>query len=210
MTPASITVEVLKGAIPAACFSAGQQIEAVIALIVGLESLRMTVEEITEGTGDTDTVILSYDADLIPVGAALAQCNLSSFQCLCDCCAEKRCFEVVAPTSDVIEVTDLFGGYFPGNFQCDEVRVYPATRTDTSLVLTALIDGETLFSNQVIEQDVTTIPRATFLEPFSVYGIFTEDSKLTLNVVDAPTGDLAWQGLTLCFIGRWTAASVES
>lgn len=199
MTATDITVDLLRGSVPAACYTEGTLISATITQIEGLEALEMEIVSITVGEGDTDEVVLRYDADLIPAGAELEQCNLASFQCICDCCSERTCYEVIGPLDDVLAGV-YHVGFLPGDTQVDQLRFYSPTPGDTALLVTMRVNGDILFENQPIE-DLTIVDRTMFSAPYDT-GLFPADAELTLEVIDPAMYTYnTWKGLTVCLLG---------
>ena len=201
MAATTITLEVLKGSIPAACFEADQDVTAAIVLVDGLVQLSLTIDSITTGSGDTDSVVFSYDDAVVPSGVELAECNFASFQCVCDSCEEKRCYEIVGPDSAVTAET-IHVGFLPGKMLVDQIRFYSPT-PNTSDALTGVIKFNAFtVANVVIDGSGFIVDRTNFEYDFAD-GVFEEDGEFTLEISDAPTGDDAWQGLSLCLLGRW-------
>lgn len=197
----TITVPLLKGAIPAACYRAAGLVTAEIALVAGLTALEMTVTAISVGTGDTDEVTFEYEGGFVPAGVVLAPCNFASFQCRCDCCAEKRCMEVIGPQVAVVDDA-YFVGFLPGDMIADQFKVYSASPTEDTFHLSLTADGEAVFAGVTVDGN-TTISRSQWEEPFASTGFFAEDTKFEATVTGAPEGDAVWRGLTLCILGRW-------
>jgi len=197
----TITVSVLKGAIPAACFRAGGLVVAQIVLIEDLTALDMAVTAIVEGEGDTDEVTFEYEGDFVPAGVVLAACNLSSFQCRCDCCSEKRYIEFIGPDTEVTD-GNFFVGFLPGDMIVDQAKVYAATATAETFTLSVFLDG-VLFFEATVDGTTTVVSRSEFSGDFADTGWAPEDSRITATVAGAPTGDDAWSGLAICLLGRW-------
>lgn len=202
MAATSITLDVLKGSIPAACFEATKSVVAAIVMVEGLTTLDLTITTVTEGDGDTDEVVFSYNDDVVPSGVDLTNCNFASFQCVCDSCEEKRCYEVIPPSDDV-EVAEYHVGFIPANLIVDQIRFYsPAPNTADSITVSVRHNGTTVAAGIVVTGSGFIVDRTNFQSAFSD-GVFDEDAKITVNVSDAPTGDDAWQGLQVCLLGKW-------
>jgi hypothetical protein len=201
MAATTITLEVLKGAIPPACDEAGQSVIAAIVLVDGLVQLSLTISSVTTGSGDTDSVVFSYNDEVVPSGVNLAACNFASFQCVCDSCEEKRCFEIIGPDTPVVaEVVHV--GFLPGNMIVDQIRFYsPTPNTSSPLEVSVKFNGYTVGS-AVLTGSGFILDRTNFESDFTD-GVFEEDGEFTLLISDAPIGDDAWQGLSLCLLGRW-------
>lgn len=201
MAATTITLEVLRGSVPAACYEADQQVTAAIVLVDGLVQLSLTIDSITTGSGDTDSVVFSYDDDVVPSGVDLTECNFASFQCVCDSCEEKRCFEIIGPESVVVEET-VHIGFIPGDMLVDQLRFYsPSPSTNESLAVTVKFNSYTV-ANVVITGSGFIVDRTNFQSDFTD-GVFEVDGEFTLEVTSAPTGDDAWSGLSMCLLGRW-------
>ena len=201
MAATTITLEVLKGSVPAACYEADQQVTAAIVLVDGLVQLSLTIDSITTGSGDTDSVVFSYDDSVVPSGVDLSECNFASFQCVCDSCEEKRCFEIIGPDSNVVEET-VHIGFLPGDMLVDQLRFYsPSPSSNESVAATVKFNGYTV-AHVVLTGSGFIVDRTNFQSDFTD-GVFEEDGEFTLVVTDAPTGDDAWSGLSMCLLGRW-------
>ena len=201
MAATTITLDVLKGSVPAACYEADQQVTAAIVLVDGLVQLSLTINSITTGSGDTDSVVFSYDDVVVPSGVDLTECNFASFQCVCDSCEEKRCFEIIGPESVVVEET-VHIGFLPGDMLVDQLRFYsPSPSTNESLGVTVKFNAYTV-AHVVITGSGFIVDRTNFQSDFTD-GVFEEDGEFTLEVTTAPTGDDAWSGLSMCLLGRW-------
>ena len=201
MAATTITLEVLRGSVPAACYEADQQVTAAIVLVDGLVQLSLTISSITTGSGDTDSVVFSYDDVVVPSGVDLTECNFASFQCVCDSCEEKRCFEIIGPESDVT-VENVHIGFLPGDMLVDQLRFYsPTPNTDEPIAVTVKFNAFTV-AYVVITGSGFIVDRTNFQSDFSD-GVFEEDGEFTLEVSTAPTGDDAWRGLSMCLLGRW-------
>ena len=201
MAATTITLEVLRGSVFAVCYEADQQVTAAIVLVDGLVQLSLTISSITTGSGDTDSVVCSYDDAVVPSGVDLTECNFASFQCVCDSCEEKRCFEIIGPESVVVEES-VHIGFLPGNMLVDQLRFYsPSPSTNESLAVTVKFNAYTV-AHVVITGSGFIVDRTNFQSDFTD-GVFEEDGEFTLEVTTAPTGDDAWSGLSMCLLGRW-------
>ena len=201
MAATTITLAGLKGSIPAACNETGQQVTAAIVLVEGLVQLSLTITAITTGSGDTDSVVFSYDDSVVPSGVDLSECNFASFQCVCDSCEEKRCFEIIGPDTDIIEET-VHIGFLPADMLVDQLRFYSPSPTTGSPVTVVVKFNAFTVATAVLTGSGFIVDRTNFQSDFTD-GVFEEDGEFTLEVSDAPTGDDAWQGLTMCLLGRW-------
>ena len=201
MAATTITLEVLKGAIPAACNEDDQRVIAAIVLVEDLVQLELTIDSVTTGSGDTDSVVFSYDDVVVPSGVDLAACNFASFQCVCDSCEEKRCFEVIGPESDVIAET-VHVGFLPGAMLVDQIRFYsPTPNTGSPLEVSVKFNGYTVGS-AVLTGSGFILDRTNFESDFTD-GVFDEDGEFSLLISVAPEGSEAWRGLSICLLGRW-------
>lgn len=200
MADTTITLEVLRGSIPAACFEADKRVSAAIVLVDGLTVLEMTVDSVTTGSGDTDSVVFSYDDVVVPSGVNLSECNFASFQCICDSCEEKRCYEVVGPDTNIITET-IHVGFLPGAMVVDQIRVYSPNPTAEPVSVTVRFNGYSVASAELTGSGFI-LDRTNFQSDFTD-GLFEEDGEFTLLVSEAPLGDDAWKGLTLCLLGHW-------
>lgn len=200
MADAAITLTVLRGSIPDACYVDGGEVSASIALVEGLVALDLTITEIEVGTGDTDEVTFSYDDAGVPDDVVLEECNFSSFQCTCDCCAEKRCLEVVGPDDEVVDGT-FHVTFIPGKLLLDQIRVYSPT-PGTPFNFTLYSNGVAVTNSTSATGSPTVIDRADFTAAFSD-GVIDEDSELFVEFNGAPAGAGAWSGFQMCLLGRW-------
>ena len=202
MAATTITLDVLKGSIPAACFGASKDVVAAIVMVDGVTSLSLTITSIVEGDDDVDSVVFSYDDDVIPSGVELTNCNFASFQCVCDSCEDRRCSEVITPDSDIV-LGEYLVGFIPGNFIVDQIRFYsPSPNTSLPVSVSVTLNDATVIAGVEITDSGFVADRTNFQPSFSD-GLFPEDSKVSVVVLDAPSGDDAWQGLQVCFIGKW-------
>jgi hypothetical protein len=200
MAATTITLDVLKGSIPAACFAADKAVSAAIVMVDGLETLALTIDSIVEGDEDTDEVVFGYDDSVVPSGVDLTECNFASFQCVCDSCEEKRCFEIIGPGADV-ETGDIHVAFLPGEMLVDQLRFYSPAPADDPLEVTIKFNGFSVATVEITDSGFL-LDRTNFQPEFQD-GVFEEDGEFTLSVLTAPTGDDAWQGLSLCLLGRW-------
>lgn len=174
---------------------------AAIVLVSGLTVLDLTVTDIDVGSGDTDEVTFSYDDFTVPSGVTLSACNFSSFQCVCDCCAEKRCLEIIGPDDEITDGT-FNAGFMPGKIQLDQIRVYSPTPSATDFNFRIYADGQPIIESTATTGSPTVINRADFTSAFED-GVIGEDAELTITFNAAPVGGLAWSGFQLCLLGRW-------
>jgi hypothetical protein len=201
MAATTITLEVLKGSIPAACFADEQEVTAAIVLVDGLLKLNLTIGSITTGSGDTDLVVFSYDDIVVPSGVDLAACNFASFQCVCDSCEEKRCFELIGPGVDVIPET-VHVGFLPGDMLVDQIRFYsPSPNTSEHIGATIKFNGFSVASVDITGSGFI-VDRTNFQSDFED-GFFEEDGEFTLLISSAPADTAAWKGLSMCLMGKW-------
>ncbi len=201
MAATTITLEVLKGSIPAACYEASQGVTAAIVLVDGLVKLSLTIGSITTGSGDTDLVVFSYDDIVVPSGVDLAACNFASFQCVCDSCEEKRCFELIGPGVDVIPET-VHVGFLPGDMLVDQIRFYsPTPNTSEPIEAVIKFNGFTVASAEISGSGFI-VDRTNF-DYYFEDGFFEEDGEFTLLIIDAPADPASWKGLTMCLMGKW-------
>lgn len=201
MATTTISLAVLKGSIPAACNAAAKKVSAAIVLVAGLHSLDLTIQSVTTGSGDTDTVVFSYDDSVVPSGVDLSECNFASFQCVCDSCEEKRCFEIIGPDVAVITET-VHVGFLPANMLVDQIRFYsPNPNLTTPVIATIKFNGFTVAYVEISGSGFI-LDRTNFQYDFAS-GVFAEDGEFSLVVTSAPTGDAAWEGLSMCLLGKW-------
>jgi hypothetical protein len=200
---AQITLTVLRGSIPSACYVVGGEVSAAIVLVDGLPALVLDIAGIEVGTGDTDEVTFAYDDVTVPAGVTLSECHFSSFQCICDCCAEKRCFEVVGPNVAVAEGS-FHVGFLPGKMLVDQIRIYSPHPSGFNFEFVVLANGQPVTVEQSTTNSPTVIERADFTEAFES-GVLLEDTELYIVFNAVPTGGGEWNGLTLCLLGRWLA-----
>ncbi len=201
MADATITLTVLRGSIPSACYVEGGEVSAAIVLVDGLLTLDLEITAIEVGTGDTDEVTFDYDDASVPEGIELSECNFASFQCICDCCAEKRCFEVVGPDDEIVDGA-FHVGFLPGKLLVDQIRIYSPTPSGTNFNFTLYANGQAVTQSAATTGSPTVIERADFTNTFET-GVLEEDTELTIVFNAAPSGGEAWEGFSLCLLGRW-------
>lgn len=213
------TFTIYKDSIPAACYEAEKRVRARISGVAGVDTVDMLIVSIVSGSGDTDTVSMTYDtADT--GGIVLTNCNVSAFMCLADCCQTSLCFMGWTDQTYVdgsIPASSWNLGILPRDMIVDSIllalpnagsNVTTDRRVTVSLKLA--FSAHILLNNIQLEEDTFTglqfvrVHRVDF-ESFYASGLLPADWAVNVDFSDASTGTvLPPHGpLQICFNGKY-------
>lgn len=213
------TFTIYKDSIPAACYEVDSRVRARITGISGVDTVDMVIVSILSGSGETDTVSMSYDtADT--GGVVLTNCNVSAFMCIADCCQTAFCltgWEDATSIDDGIADGSRKLGMLPRDMLVDSIRVaLPSAAsngtTDRRVTVSLKAGGDVrpIISNVEIAYDGATgnefviVHRVDF-DAFYADGMLTSGWIVLVAFSDLSTGTILtpYGPLQICFNGKY-------
>ena len=213
------TFTIYKDSIPAACYEAEKRVRARISGITGVDTVDMEIVSITSGSGETDTVSMTYDtADT--GGVVLTNCNIAAFMCVADCCQTSLCLSGWMDQTFVdggIPDGTINFGVLPRDMLVDSIllalpNAFANGDSDrrVSVSLRAGFDSHYILTNVQLSEDpyfgtqFVRIHRADF-DLFYASGLLPQGWIVGVDFTDASTGTvLPPHGpLQICFNGKY-------